>query len=200
MLHDNGICISYDRVLQISAQLGDAVVAKYVEDGVVCPPALRKGLFTTSAVDNINHNQTATTATTSFQGTSVSVFQHPSAENLGEVREPYIITEGKVRTVLGGLHIQMATFRSIGSLLESGWTSALSEAGVASSGTADSFLTVSSVTRTRQAHQRTAVSLYRLMKKAYNDHCSEALQNGQDTIGLEDWQEKRKRESPQFQF
>ena len=99
MLHDNGICISYDRVLQISAQLGDAVVAKYVEDGVVCPPALRKGLFTTSAVDNIDHNPTATTATTSFHGTSVSIFQHPSAENLGEVREPYIIREGKVRTV-----------------------------------------------------------------------------------------------------
>ena len=42
MLHDNGISISYDRVLEISAQLGDAVVKKYVQDGVVCPPTLRK--------------------------------------------------------------------------------------------------------------------------------------------------------------
>ena len=42
MLHDNGISISYDRVLEISAQLGDAVVTKYVQDGVVCPPTLRK--------------------------------------------------------------------------------------------------------------------------------------------------------------
>lgn len=75
MLNEHGISISYDRVLEISAQLGDATVSKYVKDGVVCPPVLRKGLFTTSAMDNIDHNPTATTATTSFHGTSVSVFQ-----------------------------------------------------------------------------------------------------------------------------
>ena len=70
MLHEHGVSISYDRVLEISAQLGDATVSKYVEDGVVCPPVLRRGLFTTSAMDNIDHNPTATTATTSFHGTS----------------------------------------------------------------------------------------------------------------------------------
>ena len=59
-----------------------------------------------------------------------------------------------------GLHIEMTAFKSIGSLLKgSGWTSALTEARVASSGTAESFLSASSVTRTRQAHQITAVSL-----------------------------------------
>jgi len=60
MLHEHGVSISYDRVLEISAQLGDATVSKYVEDGV----------FTTAAMDNIDHNPTATTATTSFHGTS----------------------------------------------------------------------------------------------------------------------------------
>ena len=35
MLHDNGLSITYDRVLEISAQLGEAVVAQYVDDGVV---------------------------------------------------------------------------------------------------------------------------------------------------------------------
>ena len=49
MLHENGISISYDRVLV---------------DGVVCPPILRKGLFTTSAMDNIDHNPTATVSGT----------------------------------------------------------------------------------------------------------------------------------------
>ena len=73
-LNEHGISISYDRVLEISAQLGDATVSKYVEDGVVCPTGLRKGLFTISAMDNIDHNPTATTATTSFHGTSISVF------------------------------------------------------------------------------------------------------------------------------
>jgi hypothetical protein len=59
-LFQHGICISYDRVLEISTQL------------------LQKGLFTTSAVDNIDHNPSATTATISCHGTGISVFQHPS--------------------------------------------------------------------------------------------------------------------------
>ena len=63
MLHEHGISISYDRVLEISAHLGEATVSKYVEDGVVCPPILR-GLFTTAAMDNIDHNPTATIAIT----------------------------------------------------------------------------------------------------------------------------------------
>ena len=49
MLHDHIISISYDRVLEVSAQLGDAAFPKYVEDGVVCPPDLRRGLFTTTS-------------------------------------------------------------------------------------------------------------------------------------------------------
>ena len=100
MLHENGLSISYDRVLEISAQLGEAVVAQYVEDGVICPPVLRKQLFTTAAVDNIYHNPTATTAQTSFHGTSVSIFQHPSTENAGDEREPLKLkSEMKVKKV-----------------------------------------------------------------------------------------------------
>ena len=41
MLHLKGHSIPYDQVLKIYAQLGEAVVAKYTEDGVVCPPILR---------------------------------------------------------------------------------------------------------------------------------------------------------------
>ena len=59
-----------------------------------------------------------------------------------------------------GLHIEMAALKSLGTLLEdSGWTSAIVEAGLASSGTAESFLTASSVTKTRQAHQITSCTL-----------------------------------------
>eukprot|EP00795_Rhopilema_esculentum_P005341 gene5341-513_t len=43
MLYENGLSISYDRVLEISSQLGEAVVNKYVEKGIVCPPELKKG-------------------------------------------------------------------------------------------------------------------------------------------------------------
>ena len=42
---------------------------------------------------------------------------------------------------VGGLHIEMTLWNTIGDFLEgSGWTPALCEAGVGSSGTADSFL------------------------------------------------------------
>jgi hypothetical protein len=60
MLYENGLSISYARVLEISAQLGEAAVEQCVQDGVVCPSALRNQLFTTAAVDNID--PTATTA------------------------------------------------------------------------------------------------------------------------------------------
>lgn len=56
MLYENGLSISYDRVLEISSQLGEAVVNQYVKEGVVCPPVLMKNLFTLSALDNIDHN------------------------------------------------------------------------------------------------------------------------------------------------
>jgi len=61
-------------VLEISTQLGKSVVSQVMEDSVVCPAILQRGLFPTSAVDNIDHNPFATTATTSFHGTGISVF------------------------------------------------------------------------------------------------------------------------------
>ena len=47
----------------------------------------------------------------------------------------------------------MALWSTLGDILEgSGWTTALIEAEVASSGTADSFFKVLHLTRTRHAH------------------------------------------------
>ena len=58
--------------------------------------------------------------------------------------------EYKFVMMFGGLHIEIDAFKSIGSLLKGRrWTSALTEARVASSGTAESFLSASSVIRTR---------------------------------------------------
>ncbi|KAK1906058.1 Nicotinate phosphoribosyltransferase [Dissostichus eleginoides] len=99
LLHGHGISISYDRVLEISAQLGEATVSKYVEDGVVCPPVLRRGLFTTAAMDNLDHNPTVTTATISFHGTSISVFQHPIKDYKGEERGQLKFGEDKVKVI-----------------------------------------------------------------------------------------------------
>ena len=107
--------------------------------------------------------------------------------------------EDKLIITFGGLHIEMAALRSLRSLLEnSGWTDAIAEAGVASSGTAKSFLTVSSVTRTSVAHHITVCSLYKLMKEAYRVYCSE--EPGRLILTFEDWRDQRRHESPQFQF
>jgi len=64
----------------------------------------------------------------------------------------------------------MAALRLLGDLLKgSGWTGALTEAEIATSGTADSLLSASSVAKTRQANLITACALYDLMKSAFNN-------------------------------
>ena len=56
--------------------------------------------------------------------------------------------------MFGGIHIEMVSLKVPGDLLDgSGGTKALMQAGVATSGTADSFLEVAHITRTRRAHQ-----------------------------------------------
>ena len=77
-LFEHGLNFSYTRVLEISTQLGEAVVKRYVNIGLVCPPQLRLGVFTVSAVDNCDHNPSASIARTSFHGTSISLFQSES--------------------------------------------------------------------------------------------------------------------------
>ena len=57
MLHEHGVSIHYDRVFEVSAQLGDAAVSKYLEEGVVCPAVMRRGLFSTATMDNKGNNK-----------------------------------------------------------------------------------------------------------------------------------------------
>ena len=72
--------MSYDRVLEISTTVGNCVCEQYHLDQVVCPPNLREGLYTTAAIDNIDHNPRSTTATDALHGTAISLFQHPNNE------------------------------------------------------------------------------------------------------------------------
>jgi hypothetical protein len=82
--------IKSNRVLGISTQLGEAAVERFVSEGVVCPPKLRQGVFTTAAVDNIDHNPSSTTSKSFFHGTGISIFQHPADENDGVERDVMI--------------------------------------------------------------------------------------------------------------
>ena len=61
-------------------------------------------------------------------------------------------THGESRHVvmLGGLHLEMALWSTVGDILHgSGWTSVLTESEVASPGVADSLLKSSHLTQTR---------------------------------------------------
>ncbi|KAK3737069.1 hypothetical protein QZH41_013876, partial [Actinostola sp. cb2023] len=80
------MCISYDRVLSISTDIANSVINRYESEEVVCPSKLHKGLFTTAAVDNIDHNPSSTTSHDSFHGTAISLVQHPTTEESGEER------------------------------------------------------------------------------------------------------------------
>ena len=92
-LYNLGLCISNDRVLQISTELGSTFCTNNV-----CPPKLRNGLFTTGCVDNIDHNPSSRTAKDFFHGTAVTLMQHPEENRSGENRamtkiDPNIITQ-----------------------------------------------------------------------------------------------------------
>ena len=63
-------------------------------EDVVCPPKLHQGLFTTGAVDNIDHNPSSATAKDSFHGTGASLIQHPSHTDGGTDRGVQLIGPG----------------------------------------------------------------------------------------------------------
>ena len=49
---------------------------EYQANGLVCPVDLEKNVFTTAAIDNLDHNPRSATSESSFHDTIISVFQH----------------------------------------------------------------------------------------------------------------------------
>uniref|UniRef100_A0A0L8FV64 Uncharacterized protein n=1 Tax=Octopus bimaculoides TaxID=37653 RepID=A0A0L8FV64_OCTBM len=212
-LFEHRLFVSYDHILEISNQLGEAVV-----NDIVCPPQMKCSVSTLVAVDNIDHDPKATT---SFHGTmpnlkpeydwlqsvalaeiydntikvtwsahnaqqvkdlqfdvdmsalipllrdhsnEVSTIKHP----MDKIQWKWPQMDGSFVILMGSLHTDMAALRVAGSLRKSsGWTTVSDEAGIATSGTTDSFLSATSVTKTRRVHQVTSCSLYQLKKRAY---------------------------------
>ena len=74
-----GLSVSYSRVQEIEATVTNAVCHSYRSLGDVVPVTLSQNVFTTAAIDNIDHNSSSTTAQDSFHGSSVSVIQHPDS-------------------------------------------------------------------------------------------------------------------------
>ena len=67
--------------------MGNSVCAHFESEGVICPPKLLKGVFTTVAVENIDHNPSSVTAQGAFHGTGMSLFQHPTSDAPGDEGE-----------------------------------------------------------------------------------------------------------------
>ena len=98
--------------------------------------------------------------------------------------------------MLGGLHTEMALWNTLGDLLEcSGWTTALTEAEVASSGKADSFLKAAHLTRTRHAHQVTLLSLHNLQQEAFR-----LIAGPKDEDTFITWRNDMLKKSPTFMY
>ena len=76
--HRLGLSVSYDRVLQVSNKLANSVCKHYRDSDLVCPPCLIHDMFTVAAADNIDHNLTSSTASSSFHGTGISSMQFTS--------------------------------------------------------------------------------------------------------------------------
>lgn len=64
--------------------------------------------------------------------------------------------------------MEMAVWKTLRDYVEaSGWTTALTQAGIASSGTVDSFLKAAHLTRIRHAHLVSALALAKLQEGAF---------------------------------
>ena len=69
-----------------------------IHDKVVCCPSLKADAFTTAAIDNIDHNPSSSTATSSFHGKAISPFQHSSLGKVDEREVPdFQITQKKLK-------------------------------------------------------------------------------------------------------
>ena len=74
-------------MLELLTDIRNSVCVRFKLEGVVCPPKLLKRVFTTAAVDNIDHNPSSVTVQGAFHGTGISLFQHSTSDAPGEERE-----------------------------------------------------------------------------------------------------------------
>ena len=71
---------------------------------------------------------------------------------------PVEYDEDKFVVMLGGLHIEMSLWNTLGDYLaDSGWPISLNEAGIATAGTVNGFLNANHLTRTHHAYQVTVL-------------------------------------------
>ena len=84
MLYQLGLCISYDRVLEITKNIYENLRESYENNKFFFPNILKLGLFTVMLKDNIDMNSKSNFIQWHYHGTSRSIIQFRTHENRGE--------------------------------------------------------------------------------------------------------------------
>ena len=108
--------------------------------------------------------------------------------------------QSKLIVMMGALHIEMAIDSVFGDVLQcSGWSQALSQSSIFTSGRADALEKGSNVNRSRYAYEITLLALEDLREKAFKQYC---LENQQlpDDIDIESWSKVQERNFPNFAY
>ena len=71
-----GLSITYNHVNEIQEQVMKQELKRFDEMVLVFPENFEPNIFTTPAIDDIDHNFTSSNAQNHFHGPSISVFQH----------------------------------------------------------------------------------------------------------------------------
>ena len=85
------MCQLSDRIMDVRKDFVKAVSMRWAADGVVIPTNLMRGVFVTSAVENLDES-----GRYEFHGTAMTLTGHPTQDNMGEDPPPldYNVPEG----------------------------------------------------------------------------------------------------------
>ena len=83
-LANDDLSINYQPVMDIQEDITH-ICTKYNREALVCSPQLKQGIFTLTAIDNIDHIPSSATASSSFHGTTISVFQNVTSEKCKDI-------------------------------------------------------------------------------------------------------------------
>ena len=77
------------------------------------PLSLKPGIFTSAAVDNLDHNLSSATAQSSFHGTTISIFQHPAIPTNRNIFKLEASTSRSEKMNLPDIYIDIKPTRSV---------------------------------------------------------------------------------------
>ena len=71
--------------MEIQEDITHYLCTKYNREALVCPPQLKQGLFTITAIDYVDHIPSSATASSSFHGFTISVTSKVTSERCKDI-------------------------------------------------------------------------------------------------------------------